>query len=103
MRFKPRRISTNRYVVRVPLSSRLYDLCLESQKNRGKLLKSVGFNQLKEASWKGNYCCVPDCKNASAQQKEKELLGLSKVSFHSFPTDSNRMKMWIIKIKRPWS
>ncbi|XP_065896130.1 uncharacterized protein [Dysidea avara] len=61
----------------------------ESQKNRGKLLKSVGFNQLKEASWKGNYCCVPDCKNASAQQKEKELLGLSKVSFHSFPTDKH--------------
>ena len=86
--------------MRVRLSSRLYDLCFESQKNRGKLLKSVGFNQLKEASWKGNYCCVPDCKNASAQQKEKELLGLSKVSFHSFPTDSNRMKMWIIKIKR---
>ena len=31
--------------MRVRLSSRLYDLCLESQKNGGKLLKSVGFNQ----------------------------------------------------------
>ena len=32
--------------------------------------------------------------------KRRELLGLSKVSFHSFPKDKNILKKWIIKIKR---
>ena len=43
---------------------------------------------------------MPLCTNSSGQRKERELLGLSKVSFHSFPKDKNILNKWIIKIKR---
>ena len=64
------------------------------------LLEPSDSYQLKETAWRGNYCCVPLCTNSSGQRKERGLLGLSKVSFHSFPKDKNILKKWIIKIKR---
>ena len=54
----------------------------------------------KEIAWRGSYCCVPSCRNSSARKEEREQLGLSKVSFHSFPSDKKRKKEWIAKIKR---
>ena len=73
---------------------------LELQKNQSLMLPPSEYCQPKEQAWRGNYCCVPECKNSSCHQKERKLLGLQKVSFHSFPQDKNVMKMWIIKIKR---
>jgi len=54
--------------------------------------------QLKEKAWRGSYYCVPECHNSSGRQKERRLLGLPKLSFHSFPNDKDMVK--IVKIKR---
>jgi len=77
-------------VIRLPLV--LYYSSLESKKKP--------FSQLKEAAWKGKYCCVPDCKNSSCREMERKLLGLPKLSFHSFPKDEAMVRKWIIKIKQ---
>ena len=54
-----------------------------------------------KSAWKGHYCCVPLCRNSSSNQKERERLGLEKLSFHSFPNVvSPRGKEWIRKIRR---
>ena len=62
--------------------------------------KTVSLPKPKEKAWRGNYCCVPLCRNSSGQQEERERLGLSKISFHSFPKEEKRKKEWIVKIKR---
>ena len=38
-----------------------------------------------KSAWKGHYSCVPLCRNSSSNHKERERLGLEKLSFHSFP------------------
>lgn len=54
-----------------------------------------------QKAWRGNYCCVPLCRNSSGQQKERKRLGLSKISFHDFPKAGTvREKKWIVKIRR---
>ena len=73
---------------------------VELQNHGSILLKPSDSYQLKETAWQGNYYCVPLCTNLSGQQKERELLGLSKVSFHSLPKDKNMLRKWIVKIKR---
>ncbi|XP_065886077.1 uncharacterized protein [Dysidea avara] len=57
----------------------------------------------RDSSWKGQYCCVPDCHNAWGGQAERKSLGYGRVSFHSFPsltTDKDRALKWIAKIRR---
>ena len=54
----------------------------------------------KEKTWRGNYCCVPLCRNSSGQREEREHLGLQRISFHSFPTDDKMKKEWIVQIRR---
>ena len=54
----------------------------------------------KEKTWRGNYCCVPLCRNSSGQREERERLGLQKISFHSFPKDDKMKKEWFVKIRR---
>ena len=54
-----------------------------------------------KSAWRGHYCCVPLCRNSSSNQKERERLGLEKLSFHSFPNvETPRGKEWIRKIRR---
>ena len=44
---------------------------------------------------------MPLCRNSSANQIERERLGLEKLSFHSFPNAGTpRAKEWIAKIRR---
>ena len=62
--------------------------------------KTASLPKPKEKTWRGNYCCVPLCHNSSGQQEERERLGLSKISFHSFPKEEKRKNEWIVKIKR---
>ena len=51
--------------------------------------------------WRGDYCCVPLCRNSSAQNACREELGLPRVSFHSFPdVNTEKGKQWIAKIRR---
>lgn len=51
--------------------------------------------------WRGHYCCVPLCNNSAGGHKERERLGVPKVSFHCFPdVKSSRGKEWIQKIRR---
>ena len=57
----------------------------------------------RDSVWKGQYCCVPLCRNASGGSAERRQLGSVRVSFHSFPnlsTDKKRAKEWIVKIRR---
>ena len=57
----------------------------------------------RDSSWKGQYCCVPDCHNAWGRQAERKSLGYGRVSFHSFPSltkDKDRALKWIAKIRR---
>ena len=54
-----------------------------------------------KAAWRGDYCCVPLCRTSSGQNIEREMLGLTKVSFHCFPdVDSEKGKQWLAKIRR---
>ena len=48
-------------------------------------------------SWRGYYCCVPDCKNTSERNKEQIKSGLPKISLHCFL--SAKGKMWISKLR----
>jgi len=58
--------------------------------------KSVG-----RQSWRGHWCCVPDCRNSSARNKERIKQGLAKISFHAFPdVKSAKGKQWIRLIRR---
>ena len=51
--------------------------------------------------WQGHYCCVPDCRNSSARNKECTKQGLDKISFHAFPDiKSAKGKQWIKLIRR---
>jgi len=55
----------------------------------------------KQKAWRGDYCCVPLCRNSSGQNKERQRLGLPKLSFHVFPKAGTiRYKNWIVKIRR---
>ena len=36
------------------------------------------------AAWRGQYCSVPLCRNSSGQKKDRILLGLRQLSFHSY-------------------
>ncbi|XP_065905880.1 uncharacterized protein [Dysidea avara] len=51
--------------------------------------------------WRGDYRCVPLCRNSSAQNARREELGMPRVSFHSFPdVNTEKGKQWIAKIRR---
>ena len=67
---------------------------------RPSVAKTVSLPKPKEKAWRGNYYCVPLCRNSSGQQEERERLGVPKISFHSFPKEEKRKKEWIVKIKR---
>ena len=57
----------------------------------------------RDLMWKGQYCCVPLCHNASGRSAEQRQFGSVRISFHSFPnlsTDKERAKEWIVKIRR---
>ena len=55
----------------------------------------------KQKAWRGDYCCVPLCRNSSGKQKERKRLGLPFLSFHKFPKAGTiRYKTWIVKIRR---
>jgi len=61
----------------------------------------VVFQPVGKKSWRGHYCCVPDCYNCGADNKERIKLGLQKISFHSFPdVKSTKGKQWIRLIRR---
>jgi len=53
----------------------------------------------KKRSWKGHYCCVPDCRNSSRDKKIQDSSG--NVSYHAFPDAlSVKGKQWIQLIRR---
>ncbi|XP_065884580.1 uncharacterized protein [Dysidea avara] len=64
---------------------------------------STTSKRCRDEVWKGQYCCVPSCRNASGGSAGRRQLGSARVSFHSFPnlsTDKERAKEWIVKIRR---
>ena len=49
----------------------------------------------------GLYCFAPPCRSSSGQGLERERLGMSRLSFHSFPGVKNdKGTLWTAKIRR---
>jgi len=79
-------------------------LSVESQKNPSVLPEPCGSGldscQFKEIAWHRNYCVYQNVATHLVGKKERKLLGLPKLSFHSFANDKDMMKKWIVK--RSW-
>ena len=51
----------------------------------------------RDSVWKGQYCCVPLCRNASGGSAERRQLGSVRVSFHSFPNLSTDKRNGLLR------
>jgi len=47
--------------------------------------KGFGRSLDSKIPWRGYYCCVPECKQSTARNKNRIEAGLPTISFHSFP------------------
>ena len=74
------------------------DTCESNEAEEVEVLQSYEYAAGRNR-WGGQYCCVPLCRSSSGERLERERLGMSRLSFHSFPdVNTDRGKLWIAKI-----
>jgi len=76
------------------------DTCESNQAEEVEVLQSYEYAEGRNR-WGGQYCCVAMCRSSSRERLERERLGMSRLSFHSFrDVKTDRAKLWIAKIRR---